>query len=126
MIRNLHIIRKKIESIPNALLRFSKGADRQTMHVCTSINTDHFMNCIVLGDIGDTKLLNSDVTLIQKNHNDYLYIAGRIDGEVDISTKIVSLRITKACWYTRKKNGSVVWLEEKYFYETPAVIELAS
>ncbi len=125
MNKKLHLIRQKIETMRYGLLRLSEGVEQQTMEVSTSVNDDHLLNCIIKSDTG--LLLNREVAFIQKKGNDYLYVSGRIDDEVENTCKIVSLRIIKACWFTQKKRGSVVWLKEKYIYENPEkIIELAS
>ncbi|MBC7873918.1 MAG: hypothetical protein H7Y01_07980 [Ferruginibacter sp.] len=127
MSKKLQLIQNKVESIRYGLLRFSEGSDQQAMHVSTSIDNDQLLNCIIKGDTGNTTFLNRQVSLIQKNEDDYLYISGRINDEVKTHCKVVSLQITKACWFTRKRKGNTVWLQEKYIYQTPGEnIEKAS
>ena len=118
MKENLAIISQKIGDIQFGLLRFSNKGEQKTMQVMTTIaDNQQLLNCTVIGDNPGTRLLNRNVSLVQKNKDDYLYIIGRISGEVERTSKIVSLQIKKACWFTRKKKGNATWLEEKCIYE---------
>ena len=118
MNKKLHLIRQKVETIRHGLLRFNGGAGQQTQ-VSSSIDADNQLNCIIKDHNVGNSLLNSRVSLIQKNNDDYLYISGRIDDEVKTNCKIVSFKISKACWFIRKRKGNAIWLQEKYIYECP-------
>jgi hypothetical protein len=84
------------------------------------------LSCIIR-EGEEMPLLNRRVSLIQKHKDDYLYISGEIDDEVKLNCKVVSFRIAKACWFTRKRRGNTVWLQEKYIYQQPgAAIDIAS
>ena len=117
MNNKLGLISQKSDDIQFGLLRFNNKGAQKTMQVRTAVADDHLLNCIIINDYPDTRLLNRNVSLIQKNHDDYLYISGHISGEVQNTSKIVSIYIKKACWFTRKKKGNVTWLQEKYIYE---------
>lgn len=121
MSKKLHLIGQKIQAIRYGLLRFNEGTDQQTMQVSTSIDEESHLNCIIKDEGYHTPLLNRRVSLIQKHKDDYLYISGEIDDEVRTSCKVVSLKIDKACWFTRKRKGNVVWLQEKYIYQSPEI-----
>jgi len=121
MTKKLHLIGQKIQAIRYGLLRFGEGTELQTMQVSTSMDDGIHLNCIIR-EGEETPLLNRRVCLIQKNKDDYLYVSGQIDDEVKANCKIVSLRIAKACWFTRKRKGNTVWLQEKYIYQDPAAI----
>ncbi|MEO7923534.1 MAG: hypothetical protein ABIR30_07640 [Chitinophagaceae bacterium] len=126
MSKKLHLITQKIGDIQNALLRFGEGAEQYSMHVRMSIDKGPMLFCIINED-NDELLLNKQVSLIQKKNDDYLYISGHINDEVKTGCKVVSLRIGKACWFTRKRKGSAVFLQEKYIYQSEEnKIELAS
>lgn len=126
MSNKLQLIRQKVEDICYGLLRFSEGDERQTLQVSTSFDHNHLLNCIIQNEGENNSLLNRQVSLIQKNENDYLYLTGQVDEEVR-GYKIVSLRITKACWFIRKRKGNVVWLQQKCVYQVPeGQIEKAS
>jgi hypothetical protein len=82
---------------------------------------------VIRGLDANDPMINKEVVLIQKNNKDYLYITGRIDDEVKTTSRVVSLSITKACWYVRKAKGNISWFREKYIYENPErKIDLAS
>jgi hypothetical protein len=126
MSKKLHLISQKIQAIRYGLLRFQEDGNQQTMQVSTSMDDGLHLSCIIReGD--EMPLLNRRVSLIQKHKDDYLYISGEIDDEVKLNCKIVSFRIAKACWFTRKRKGNTVWLQEKYIYQQPeAMIDIAS
>ncbi len=127
MSKKLKLIKQKVEAICFGLLRCSDGDERQSFQVSTSFDNNHLLNCTIQDENEkECSLLNRKVSLIQKNDNDYLYLSGQVDEEVK-DFKIVSLRITKACWYVRKRKGNVVWLQEKCMYQVPEeTIEKAS
>jgi hypothetical protein len=118
MDKQLLYIQQKIGSIQSGLLRVRDDEKAKlTLQVKTSANDDNSLNCVVTDDFSGRKLLNKNVNLIQKSHNDYLYITGQVSGEVNGKGKILSIRILKACWFVRRSKGSVSWLQEKYTYE---------
>ena len=126
MSKKLHLIGQKIQAIRYGLLRFTEGTEMQSMQVSTSLDDGIHLNCIIR-EGEETPLLNKRVCLIQKNKDDYLYVSGEIDDEVRTNCKIVSLRIAKACWFTRKRKGNAVWLQEKYIYQHPgSIVDIAS
>jgi len=128
MDNKLYLIQQKIGAIQFGLLRFKDKDANHTLQVKTTANEDNSLNCVVTDDSPRKRLVNKSVHLIQKSHNDYLYITGEIDDEVNRKGKILSIRILKACWFVRRSKGSVSWLQEKYIYEKfPAsTFELAS
>ena len=128
MDKKLYLIQQKIGAIQFGLLRFKDKDAKMTLHVKTTANEDNSLNCVVTDDSPRKRLVNKSVNLIQKSHNDYLYITGEVNDEVNRKGKILSIRILKACWFVRRSKGSVSWLQEKYIYEKfPATpIELAS
>jgi hypothetical protein len=126
MNRSLHIIQQKIGSMRVGLLSVGEGADKRRLQVSTSrINEGNKLNCVINSTPFSSSLLNREVVLIQKNNNDYLYVSCRVDDEVKTSSKVVSLSITKACWFVRKSKGSTAWLRQKYIYENPERIGVA-
>jgi hypothetical protein len=117
MSRKLQMIRDKMEAIRHGLLRFSEGSTRQSMEVKALMKDDTGISCILSDDGHKTSLLNREVNLIQKDADDYLYISGKVDDEIRQKDKMISLRIIKAFWFTRRKKGSAVWLQEKFTYD---------
>jgi hypothetical protein len=128
MNKELQHIQRKIDSIQSGLLRFRDKDAQMTLQVRATTNDDHSLNCIVTGNSPRGKLLNRNVNLIQKNHDDFLYINGTVSEEVNKKNKILSIHILKASWFVRKSKGHVSWLQEKYIYENfpREEIELAS
>jgi hypothetical protein len=113
-----HIIHEKINAIQNGLLRCNYKGEKISVPVKIVICDNNQVNCIAtLDNVPARKLLNKDVTLIQKDRNNYLYIGGRINKEVRNKTIVFSLDISKACWFIRKSKGSVTWLQEMCVYE---------
>jgi hypothetical protein len=126
MSKKLHLISQKIQAIRYGLLRFQEDGNQQTMQVSTSMDDGDHLSCIIR-EADEMPLLNKRVSLIQKHKDDYLYISGEIDDEVKLNCKVVSFRIAKACWFTRKRKGNTVWLQEKYIYQEPgSAIDIAS
>lgn len=119
MSKTLQLIHQKIETMRHGLLRVREGTEQQRMQVSTSLYDRHHLNCVFKENDSEGELLNREVVLIQRNDNDYLYVTGHIEDEVKKNCKVVSLRIIKACWFTRKKRGRVAWLQQKYMYESP-------
>jgi hypothetical protein len=129
MNKKLLEIQQKITSIQNGLLRIRDEKNAKfTLHVKTTTNEDDSLNCLLADDTWKRKLLNKEVNIIQKSHNDYLYITGQVEDEVTKKGKILYIRILKACWYVRKRKGSVSWLQEKCLYESyaPQTLGMAS
>ncbi|HEV7783031.1 MAG TPA: hypothetical protein VGO58_17265 [Chitinophagaceae bacterium] len=116
MSNKLELIRKKVEAIQHGLLRFSEGTMRQTMQVKALAGNESGVNFIIKDEGHKTSLLNREVNLIQKKDDDYLYISGEVDEEVKAKDKTISLKIIKAFWFTRKKKGNAIWLQEKFTY----------
>ena len=128
MNNSLTVIKDKIESIGYGLLRLNADSDQQLMTIAPSYGgTFDSLSCIIKERQPGTSLLSKEVRLIQKDKNDYLYISGTIDDEVKANCKVVFLKITKACWFTKRKRGNVAWLQEKHMYQKNAEkIERAS
>lgn len=126
MNRSLQIIQQKVGSMRVGLLKFPDEGEKPRLHVSTTLDDTNRLNCVIKNADNGT-LLNKEVVLIQKNNKDYLYIVGTIDDEVKTSSKVISLSITKACWFVRKAKGNVSWLSQKYIYENPErKIDIAS
>lgn len=118
MNKTLDLMHQKIETMKHGLLRLREGKEL-SVQVSTSVYDGRRLNCI-FDEIGtENKLLNKDVVLIQKNGDDYFYITGYVDDEVKNFSKVVSLKITKACWFVRKRKGNVVWMQQKCVFESP-------
>ena len=117
MDKKLHNIQQKIGAIQFGLLRFQDKRSQAAWMVKTTANEDNSLNCVITDDLPKRKLLNKNVNLIQKSHEDYLYISGMVSDEVNKKSKILSIRILNACGFVRRSRGSVSWLQEKYIYE---------
>lgn len=109
-------IQEKICAIQTALLRYSHNGKTVSLPVRIAVGENDLLNCVVSENIPRQKLVNKNVTLIQKDFDNYLYIGGRISGAAQKSALVLSIDITKACWYIRKSKGSVTWLQEKTIY----------
>ena len=116
---HLNRIQQKIDNLQLGLLRIRDNNGLLTLHVKATTNDDDSLNCIITGDMPDKTLMNKRVNLIQKNHNDYLYITGKVNAEVKKGCRILSIKILKACWFVRMTSGASSWLKEKYMFETP-------
>jgi hypothetical protein len=114
---SLYKILKKVESVQLGLLRCENKEKRLLLQ--TRAGTDQeLLNCIVNIDQWDISLMSQNVSLIQRDKEDYLYITCRVTDEIrKDAAAIVSMEVLRACWFTRKSRGSVTWLQEKYMYE---------
>lgn len=118
MNKTLRNIKQKMGAIQFGLLRMRDNEERiTTLQVKLAENEGIMLSCLVTDALHGKKLLNQTVNLIQKCHNDYLYIAGKVTDEDKTSNKILSVEITKACWFVKKSKGDVSWLQQKYIYE---------
>ena len=119
MNRSLQMIQQKSGSMRFGLLRLREENETPRIHVSTSLDGDNRVSCVIKELDIENQMLNKEVVLIQKNDKDYLYITARIDDEVKTTSKVISLNITKACWFVRKAKGNTSWLRQKYVYENP-------
>ncbi len=115
----LNRIQQKIDKLQQGLLRIRDKQGQLTLQVKATANDDASLNCIVVEDSPAERLINRRVNLIQKSYNDYLYITGKVNAEVQKGCRILSIKILKACWFVRMSNGNTSWLREKYTFETP-------
>ena len=120
MNNSLLCIQQKIDDLQHGLLRFHDGNESTTLHVKASANEDATFNCVVVEDSFDKKLYNISVNLIQKSYNDYIYLTGKVAAEARQGSKILSIRIIKACWYERTYRENTSWLREKCIFESSA------
>ncbi|MEO5563194.1 MAG: hypothetical protein ABIR18_07165 [Chitinophagaceae bacterium] len=116
MTQTLPNIHEKIGSIQLGLLRYKQGGKQMTLQVKMAIDENDVINCVVADNLSLDKLVNKNVVLIQKDHDNYMYIGGRISNGAQKNKLILSVDIKKACWYIRKSKGSVTWLQEKCVY----------
>ena len=109
-------IHEKICSIQNALLRYKHEGKQMTLHVKITVDENDRINCIASENLPSYKLINKQVVLIQKDHENYMYIGGRVSRQAQKNNLLLSIEIKKACWYIRKFKGSVSYLQEKCLY----------
>ena len=121
-------IQKKIDDIQVGLLRFRDNDDQVTLHVNAISSENNSVNCIINDNADLSKLVNRSVNLVQKSDNDYLYISGKVEEKTSKNKKMLSFRILRACWFTKKSKGTLSWLQEKYIYDIlpDSELELAS
>jgi len=117
MDKDLNSIIKKIGSIQFGLLRFNDRKKQLTLQVKATTNEDDTsLNCLITEDVSHPKLINRNIHLIQKYHEDYLYTTGKVIMEGQSNNRILFVRIVKAHWFVRKSKGNVSWLQEKLMY----------
>ena len=119
----LHIIQKKISSIQYGILRYFDGEEQKSLHVKVVINGRDSVNCKIVDSDAIENLVNKHVNIIQKYHDDYLFASGTVTNEAE-NTKIISVRIIKACWFTKMQKGNVSWLQEVQKYDHNDLREL--
>lgn len=118
MSKSLHYIQQKCTDIQIGLLRLHTKKATETWHVKLVPGGDDSLNCIFTEEASTKKLRNKTINLVQKKHDDYLYISGIVEDEAVNGSKILCIRILKACWYEKKTKGTLSWLKEKYIYES--------
>ena len=117
MDKDLNSIIKKIGAIQFGLLRFSDRKKQLSLQVKATTNgDDSSLNCMITDDVNHPKLINKNIHLIQKYHEDYLYTTGKVIMEGQSNNRILFVRIVKAHWFVRKSRGNVSWLQEKLIY----------
>ena len=121
-------IKKKIDAIQVGLLRFRDKDDNITFHVNAKSCENNSVNCVIADNTDLSRLVNKNVNLVQKSENDYLYISGQVKEKTGKNKNILSFRIVRACWFTKKSRGNLSWLQEKYIYDIlpDRELELAS
>ena len=117
MLDKLDCIKQRAGAIQFGLMRFRENNENRTMEVKLADSDGELLSCIT-ADNPYKRLLNKRVNLIQKYHDDYLYIAGRVTNEGQKNKKVLAVQITRACWFVKKSKGSTSWLQEKYVYDS--------
>lgn len=113
----LQKILKKMETVQLGLLRVENKDEKYLLQARAGFNQDQ-VNCIIQKNNKADTLLSRNVSLIQKDKEDYLYITCKVKEEIqNKSAVIMSMEVIKASWFTRKTKGSVTWLQQKYMYE---------
>ena len=115
--KSLLLIKKRISDIQCGLLRFHDKDQQMAVPVKVSVNEDASLNCIVIDEFNGHKLRNKMVNLIQKYHDDYLHISGKVSEEVQKNNRIISVEILKVCWFVRQIKGNVSWLRQKFILD---------
>jgi hypothetical protein len=119
-------ILRKVETVQRGLLRTDNDNGKLSWQARAGTD-NNLLNCIIEHNETDISLLSRNVSLIQKDKHDYLYITCRVKEEVKRNTAIImSLEILRACWFTRRSRGSVTWLQEKYMYDALPEMDIAS
>jgi len=118
MSRKLKTILREVISIQSALLRFRHKDGLQNLHVKAAFDDGDSLHCIIESRMPEGITIGGKkIHLVQKYRDDYFFIVGTITGEVQTTPRVLSINILKACWFVRKRKGSVSWLREKCTYE---------
>ncbi len=118
MNHTLQKILRKVESVQVGLLRAEDSNEKILLQARAGSNED-LLNCIVhKPEDVDATYRFRNVSLIQKDKQDYLYITCQVKEQTENNKAVImSMEVLKACWFTRKSKGSVTWLQQKYTYE---------
>ena len=116
MSNQLHLIQRKISSIQYGILRWVDGEEQRSVQVKVVINSKDSVNCKIIDSENIDSLLGKHVNIIQKYHEDYLFASGEVTNEAD-NTHIVSVKLTKASWFTKVQKGNISWLQEVQKYD---------
>ena len=105
MIQNLHVIQRKIDDIGLGLLRSRENKLPVSIQIRVKCDKDNLINCYA-SETGDLlRLKNKRVSLLQKCNDDYLYVTGQAEASTQ-NGKMLPIRIFKASWFVRKRDGS--------------------
>ena len=118
MDNTLQKILRKVESVQVGLLRADNKKQKILLQARAGSIQD-LLNCVVHKPEENALNYNfHQVSLIQKDKQDYLYITCKVKEQTHNSkTMVMSMEVLKACWFTRRSKGSVTWLQQKYTYE---------
>jgi hypothetical protein len=115
---NLKAIREKIDVIGFGLLRFRENDRQVSIQVkakCTDVNAIH---CLQARKEEMDSLTGRQVSFVQKDKDDYLYIAGRVEkASKKNPERGLIVRIIRACWFVKKSKGTISWLQEKHIFD---------
>jgi hypothetical protein len=117
MDQNLKVILQAAASVQAAVVKFKGEEGRQSLQAKIALDTDHSLHCVIADEVPKGRKVGEKVHLIQKHKDDYFFIAGRIADQAKDIPGVLSIDITRAFWFVRKRRGSVTWLREKYTYE---------
>ncbi len=113
----LQKILRKVESVQLGFLRVENKNEKLVLQTCAGASQDK-LNCIIEKNTEADSLLSRNVSLIQKDKQDYLYISCKVKEEIrNKAAVVVSMEVLKASWFTRRFKGNLSWLQEKYSYE---------
>lgn len=110
-----HILRK-IDAIRYGMLRSKQDHKQLSVQVEATTGDEGFCHWLVTDNLNE-KLVNKQVSLVQKYEDDYIYITGKVASQRTASHTILSVQIMRACWMVRRSKGNLTWLDEKYVYD---------
>jgi len=113
---HLHIIQKKISSIQYGILRYWENEEQKSMQVKVVINGKDSVNCMMIDSDAPLSLLNQQVNIVQKYHEDYLFASGTVTNEAK-KPNILTVKMIKASWFTKMQKGNISWLQEIQKYD---------
>jgi hypothetical protein len=123
MNNQLYLIQKKISSIQYGILRWTDGEEQKSTQVKVVVNSKDSVNCKIIDSENLESLLHKHVNIVQKYHEDYLFASGEVTNEAK-NTHIVSVKLTKASWFTKVQRGNISWLQEVQKYD-PLELKIA-
>jgi hypothetical protein len=98
------------------LLKSRENKLSVSVQIRAKCDKDDLINCYA-SETGDLlRLKNKRVSLLQKCNDDYLYVTGQAEASVE-NDRMLPIRIFKAYWLVRKRDGSVTWFQEKHVYD---------
>lgn len=114
----LQSIRNKVTAISVGLLRFRDGKKQVSLQVNSKYCEDNRVRCYLNGKSDTGGFHNRVVSLVQKQKDDYLYLAGLVeDLQPERGGHIITIRVLKASWFVKRTKGTLSWLQEKFVHE---------
>ena len=118
MDHTLQKILRKVEAVQLGLLRAEEENEKILLQARAGSDNE-MLNCVVhKEEAADRPYRFREVSLIQKDKEDYLYITCKVKEQTENQKSfIMSMEVIRASWFTRKSRGSVSWLQQNYCYE---------
>lgn len=121
MNQTLHKILRKVQTVQRGTLHIHIN-DEKYLYQARAGADEEFLNCIVEKTEISDSLISRNVSLIQRDKQDYLHITCKVKQVTsNQAADVVSLEVLKACWFIRRFRRNISWLQQKYTYESSQV-----
>ncbi len=109
------IILERMTDMQSGLLRFSSRGQRKMMPVNVVASSPYMVQFASMEKC-KVKFVNKPASLSQVTKNGYLFISGTVSTTGDKGARKLSMNISKAHWFEKKRKGAAYKPEEITFY----------